>query len=119
MSYNCHAEYLGDGRLTIDQATLDEFEERHTAECSIVNEQSHCLRALDDGRLEIVQFWWSGEGSGRGTEVLEKEILPRTKGTADILFTWEGGDSFSGLRVIDGRVIECDVVQALRPRVQP
>ena len=104
--------------MTIDQATLDEFEERHTAECSFVNEQSHCLRALDDGRLEIVQFWWSGEAQEEEPRFLKRDP-PRTKGTADILFTWEGGDSFSGLRVIDGRVIECDVVQALRPRVQP
>lgn len=49
---------------------------------------------------------WQGECSGNGYELLRTQILPKTIGTATLLFIWEGGDSQSGLRVVDGVVTE-------------
>lgn len=51
-------------------------------------------------------FWWYGAFSGNSYDILVKEMLPKFKGKAKILFTWEGGDSHSGLIVEDGNVRE-------------
>ena len=53
---------------------------------------------------------WSGDFSGASYEdVLIKKVLPCTKGKIECVMSWEGGDSFTGLQVIDGVVTECDV----------
>lgn len=75
-------------------------------------------KELDDdlpgeAELPINELWWYGEGSGNTYDTLLGEVLPLTLGRADIIFTWEGGDSFSGVRVIDGKVERRKVVQAL------
>lgn len=57
-------------------------------------------------------FWWNGEGSGSSYEVL-KEVLASFNGEADLVLTWEGGDSFSGLRLRDHKVTEHAVVMTL------
>ena len=58
-------------------------------------------------------FPWSGEGSGRGLDDLIEDVLPRFTGSADLLLTWEGGDSHSGIRVVDGVVTKHVVEMAL------
>jgi hypothetical protein len=64
------------------------------------------------------RFPWGGAGSGwatqstHGKSTLEK-ILAKTKGDADIVLTWEGGDSHSGVRVRDGKITWHEVVMAL------
>lgn len=57
-------------------------------------------------------FWWNGEGSGRSYPLL-KEVLASFNGEADLVLTWEGGDSFSGLRLRDHKVTEHEVVMSL------
>jgi hypothetical protein len=48
---------------------------------------------------------WRGTGSGRTyDDLLIAKILPQTKGSVDIIYTWEGGEWFSGVRVRDGVV---------------
>jgi hypothetical protein len=66
--------------------------------------------------MVITTIRWYGEGSGSTMETLTGKILPSTLGCADILFTWEGGDSHSGLIVNDGKVIEADVRFVLTPK---
>ena len=68
---------------------------------------------LMDGWYVYHNFSWGGCWSGHGYEVLKKEFLPYFKGSADIIFTWEGGNSHSGLRVVDGKVTEHEVIMAL------
>lgn len=46
---------------------------------------------------------WHGSCSRRGEESLAV-FLTATTGHADIILCWEGGDSYSGLRVRDGIV---------------
>lgn len=61
---------------------------------------------------------WSGEGSGHAFDVLVGKVLPRFEGSADLLVTWEGGDSFSGLRIRDGKVTRHKIIHALGDEVK-
>lgn len=60
-----------------------------------------------------VKVSWSGTYSGRSYEHLVEKVLPATTGSADLIFYWEGGDSFSGLRVVEGVVTKHEVVMTL------
>jgi hypothetical protein len=71
-------------------------------ECSIFDEDAE---EFNDGRFFPKYFWWCGEGSGH-SEPLLKEVLAAFDGEADLILTWEGGDSHSGLRLRDHRVTE-------------
>lgn len=66
--------------------------------------------------VEIKRLAWNGEGSGWSFDTLKDKIAPFLMGEADVVFTWEGGDSVSGLRFKDGKVIECDVGYVLTPK---
>ena len=57
--------------------------------------------------------YWYGEGSGTLWDTLITKVLPKTRGTADLIYCWEGGDSYTGIRVQDGKVTEHEVVQSL------
>lgn len=47
------------------------------------------------------RFSWCGEGAHYGTiETLTDKIAPFIRGTLEVVFTWERGDSFSGLRLL-------------------
>lgn len=121
MSYNVdHAEYIGEGRLTIsrsDREGLLAVHEDELCECNFIDPYNEecCLVAGDDPDTWIIKRpWWYGEGSGRGVaDVLVKHILPLTKGHAQILLVWEGGDSITGLEVTDGVVVEREVIFTL------
>lgn len=70
--------------------------------------------------IKLKKLSWCGEGSGNSFEdVFVKKIAQHIMGKADLVYTWEGGDSLSGLRIIDGKVEECDVVQTLVPKEVP
>ncbi len=103
MSYNITTSDYLSGQLSISEDNL--IKARRTfkdklPECNFIEE-------LDQGEpingvYVIKNFWWYGEGSGYATgECLEK-ILAMTTGTAEIILTWEGGDSITGLKVMDG-----------------
>lgn len=121
MSYNCHAEYLGDGRLRIRKSDLKKLAKRYDeyqglAEINFVVERDECIEPSDAADELIIQkLWWSGEGSGSCFDTLKDKVLTLTTGSAEILFTWEDGDSHSGLIVNDGKVTEAEVVFALKP----
>ena len=67
-------------------------------------------------RPKDLYFDWQGEGSGHAYDLLKEFIAPMIRGRAELVFTWEGGDSLTGLIIEDGKVTECDVVQTLRPK---
>lgn len=56
--------------------------------------------------------WWHGVWSGHCWDSL-KRVLAAMDGAADFVVCWEGGDSYTGLRVVDGTVTEHEVVHAL------
>lgn len=68
-----------------------------------------------DGRwlFQPGAFWFHGEGSGWAFDALRDVILPRFTGRADIVICWEGGDSYTGLRVVEGKVTAHEVIRAL------
>jgi hypothetical protein len=69
-----------------------------------------------DAKIELPHLWWYGEGSGHSFDLLKDTIGKKIMGRVDAIFTWEGGDSVSGLRIKDGVVTECDVKMTLVPK---
>jgi len=62
----------------------------------------------------IDRLSWYSEGSGHAfQDVLIKKILPLTRGSADFSVVWENGDTITGLRVVDGKVTEHEVIMTL------
>jgi len=73
----------------------------------------------DDDPIDLAyQFWWSGEFSGTAYNDILGDLLRRTKGSADLVFHWEGGD-LTGLRVTDGKVTTHTVIVSLGEECQP
>ena len=66
----------------------------------------------DEWSMADSGFTWRGEWSGRTTELLAK-VLALFDGEADLVLTWEGGDSHSGLRLHSHVVTEHEVVMTL------
>ena len=62
-------------------------------------------------------FWWYGEGSGRSEDTLIW-LLAHFEGEADLVLTWEGGDSHSGLRLRNGVVTKHEAVLALGDEIE-
>jgi hypothetical protein len=67
-------------------------------------------QTVKNGRIYPKHIWWSGNS---GSEDLLKKILPAFNGSADLVLTWEGGDSFSGLRLKKGKVTKHNVKHVL------
>lgn len=130
MSYNIDtAAFSGESTLTIGGADVRDIAERFAddlPESCFIRRILRNTRGrnmgvdvpglrLDDATeypIEAVEFW-RGEWSGHSFDTLVNDILPVTSGAADIVLTWEGGDSFSGLRVRDGKVTRHKAVMVL------
>jgi len=107
MSYNIsHSAYIGSGRLTITKRALRKLLEDYEDDLAEGN-FLHVLHGKikgygDEEEIVVENFWWYGEYSGHSYRDILPKILSFTKGTADILFVWEGGNDFSGLHVENG-----------------
>jgi hypothetical protein len=55
------------------------------------------------GILFVKRLPWCGECSGMYWELF-KELLAQFLGSADLVVTWEGGDSRTGVRLLNGKV---------------
>lgn len=76
--------------------------------------EDHVDREPDaDGNVKLRNFWWCGEGSGRTHDFLVEKVAPKVRGRVEAIFTWEGGDSHSGLMIEDGKVVDCDLEMRL------
>lgn len=70
----------------------------------------------EDGYAKIERFEWCGECSGNAYHDGRLERLVKLlEGDADLILTWEGGDSHTGLRIRSGKMTECDVIMTLAP----
>jgi hypothetical protein len=67
----------------------------------------------DAGRVKLTDMNWRGEGSGYSFDMFVSDIAPFIYGTVEVVFTWEGGDSHSGLAIKDGKVAKCEVTMAI------
>lgn len=64
-----------------------------------------------DVDVPISEFWWYGMGSGyMGNLAIAASY---TRGEAEVILVWEGGDSISALKIKDGVVTEHDVAYAI------
>jgi hypothetical protein len=83
---------------------------------------------LLDGEGDVFQFVpgvrgarildWQGEGSGWAFDALMEHALPAFVGSADLVVCFDGGDSYKGIRVKDGKVTEHEVVRSLGKEVK-
>lgn len=111
MSYNIDTvDYIGEGRLTIDSKIGLAFAKKHQDRLP----ESHLFEDLEDdeGTVVIENPRWCSEGSGYRFDLF-KAALALTKGEADLVLVWEGGDSTTGLRVVNGEVTEKKVKHVL------
>lgn len=75
-------------------------------------------KAIEEGhptrQIQLKNFWWYGSWSGNSYHegVLQK-IAPHVTGRVDAVLTWEGGDTTSALRIVDGVFIEVELVQMI------
>ena len=69
----------------------------------------------DDGYAKIERFSWCGEGSGWAFKSTLRKFVALLEGDADLILTWEGGDSHSGVRIRGGKMTQCEVVMTLAP----
>jgi hypothetical protein len=70
-------------------------------------------RRNPDTLIPLPNFWWSGMGAN-DIDVIIDRIAPKIVGEVQVIFTWERGDSVSGLAIKDGKAKRCDVIQTLK-----
>jgi hypothetical protein len=116
MSYNIDSIETLSGSLEIHASDLAVDQREWPPEDNFIEDVQRQSGDGPFGWLPIKRLAWSGEGSG-STEPLLKTLLSKTRGSAEFILCWEGGDSFSGLRVIDGVVTEHEVIQTLGEEV--
>jgi hypothetical protein len=112
MSYNIDSvTYIGATRLTITKEALAEAEaavpEDDRAECTFIHELDP-----EAEKSTIEKPWWYGQWSGRNFEGFMK-ALSFTQGIAGLVVCWEGGDSYTGLLVVNGKVTKHAVIFSL------
>lgn len=74
-------------------------------ECNFIEE----LKSDDfdgDGFAKLKRFAWSYSGSGGAYGETLANVIADLIGEAELVFTWEGGDSIHGLRIKDGKAFE-------------
>lgn len=98
-----------------DVVTLFTKTEDEQAEDCILWDLLHASnQAMDAGdperRIRIPHFSWRGEMSGSTWKpTFIEQIAPHIMGTVEAIVCWEGGASFTGLLIHDGKVAECEV----------
>lgn len=107
MSYNVdRVEILESKRFRIKKSVLLAYEDRDDdlPESNFVWAALSASKNTDAGEDVLLEtLEWTGVGSGHSWDLF-LEILEKTEGFADIVTTWEGGDSVTGLRVRNGQV---------------
>lgn len=69
-----------------------------------------------DRKIPLKGLQWYGEGSGNSYDETLPKIAKKIMGTVEAIFTWEGGDAVSGVRIEDGVFEEVEVTQTLAPK---
>jgi hypothetical protein len=119
VSYNADSIEIvaSDGFLVVKKALDDlrwklEREGHHVPESNLFD-QCDEDKALGEFWHPESGLWWYGEGSGHTFDVFVERVLPIFSGSADLVICWEGGDSYSGLRLRDHKVTKHEVVMTL------
>jgi len=139
MSYNVDSAEIISGKLTISASAYHQWKDDEglpeispfdgldasffTRKCKNGHDSGgkkfcgDCGAEAQEGpaTVEITSFHWGGCGSGHAYYDALPRFLAALEGSADLVFVWEGGDSISGVRVENGKVVEHEVVQTLGP----
>jgi hypothetical protein len=75
-------------------------------------------KADENGLIKLERFSWTGSYSGHSYSKSLPKIVEKIKGDIEVMFTWEHGDSFTGMMIHDGVITECEVKQILVPIVK-
>lgn len=117
MSYNIDdVKIVKSSGFSIPVEKLEEWQHKYEGSSEIP--EGNFLEYADDcfdinGEVaNVTKLWWYGEGSGRTFELLVS-FLSDFDGEADLVLTWEGGDSHSGLRLRNHIVTEHHVEMTL------
>lgn len=114
MSYNIdHVECMSlDARMSAKKLrSLHKKHEDEMAEGNFIWE--HFEREPDaEGYVRLENLCWHGESSGNSVQLFEK-LLTHVEGTAELILTWEGGDSHTAYRVDNGCVQECELTMVV------
>ncbi len=58
---------------------------------------------LEKGMLHVTEICISGEGSGWFMKEIMKPVFKASKGKLEATLVWEGGDSITKIKVLDGK----------------
>lgn len=116
MSYNCDSIDIVAGSLSISRGKLAALaiEADDRPEDCILEECEGPAEEI----LEPKVISWCGEGSGFTWKTF-LTVIAAFSGSADLVCCFEGGDSYEGLRVRDGKVTRHKVVMALGEPERP
>lgn len=122
MSYNIDTIRYIRGGLTIAPAEAavarEEFRDELPEDTFLDDVlRRHGKTGGDPVPIERPAFRGEASGYGFAAGVFHK-LLGRTKGEAELLVVWEGGDSIAGYRVRDGRVTEHAVAFSLGEEIR-
>lgn len=119
MSYNISTITIVtlDAYITIADLKEVAAELKGWPECNFIDEH---LIALEKGKIKPIEdrvlltsFDWCSEGSGRAYHQQMRDIAKKIHGRVEAVLIWEGGDTVSGLRIVDGVMTEPIVTMTL------
>lgn len=120
VSYNIDSVLIVAGAVRIrnaDLARLKDETDKHPEACFLEDLE---VSEYDepDCELEVPSLQWTGDGSGWSFDYFKETVVPCLRGQVDLVLIWEGGDSVTGIRIQDGKAIDCDVGYVLTPRAK-
>ena len=113
MSYNVDSAVIirGEVRMRHEKYLAWREREGELPEIHPFHVEDHLEERLDENRRFVFEdFWWGGMSSNDYYYQTLPLIAADLEGDADVLFTWEGGDSHTIVRFRDGKAVEHDVV---------
>ncbi len=123
MSYNIDTIHVLSGQLSLRAADARKLvrDESGPEDCFIEDLEDivhgdEVPKIID---LDMNNFRWRGEGSGNSwEEYFLPDVVPLLRGEAELVVVWEGGDSFGGIRIKNGKATEHEVVHSLGKKLK-
>jgi hypothetical protein len=114
VSYNVDTAEIVRGELRMRHESYLAWREREEElpEIHPFHEDDSIEQLDEDRRFVFQDFWWGGIRSSEFYYETLPLIAADLEGDADVLFTWEGGDSHTIVRFKDGKAVEHKVVFA-------
>lgn len=117
MSYNIDSiDYIGDDRLAISGEQFARLALNVPRKDRPAGDFISDLKE-DEPSQVLHRISWQGECSGY-TFHLFIHALSLTTGKAELVICWEGVDSYTGLRIVDGKVTKHKIVMRLGHEIE-